>query len=294
MEWVGRASEGLPHLMHWLHGLAVLARSARPCALQKPCQVSGGTWAAPASAAAAQPIKETRVIGAVLSSSSTPRPEERRLAKDCGQGHCDCRATATALAVALNTATGSLTVGRAAGMSLGTLWMGGTLGPSSVSRIPERRMEDERESAGPGLLPGPLLLCPRLALGPLATYPPPPYGRQNADTAGRACAGLPGCHRGVTAGWDPPSGTPTLPPRAIGIQPGGPLPPGDMGRPSSNLKHLWALPSCSEPAGGGQALDRLPCSRPPCLSPSLPCAGWTAPQPAARRGRKGHAGGCCR
>lgn len=33
-------------------------------------------------------------------------------------------------------------------MSLGTLCMGGMLGPSSVSRIPERRIEGERELAG--------------------------------------------------------------------------------------------------------------------------------------------------
>lgn len=59
-----------------------------------------------------------------------------------------------ALTVVLSTVAGSLAAGSTAGMSLGTLCMGAMLGPSSVSRIPERRrkMEGEQELAGP---------CPR-------------------------------------------------------------------------------------------------------------------------------------
>lgn len=79
-------------------------------------------------------------------------------AKGLRWGQCDCRVTATALAVALSTVAESLAAGSAAGMSLGTLCMGGMLGPSNVSRIPERRTEGEQELAGP--CPGRLFPSP--------------------------------------------------------------------------------------------------------------------------------------
>lgn len=88
-------------------------------------------------------------------------------AKGLRWGQCDCRVTATALAVALSTVAESLAAGSAAGMSLGTLCMGGMLGPSSVSRIPERRRTGERERAGPcprRLFPSPTLRPSSLTL----------------------------------------------------------------------------------------------------------------------------------
>lgn len=62
------------------------------------------------------------------------------------------------------------------------------------------------------------LSSPLPTTDPPATYPLPPCGRQNADRAERACAELPVCHRGAAAGWGLQSVTPTLPPRATGIQ----------------------------------------------------------------------------
>lgn len=143
---------------------------------------------------------------------------ERGPAKGFRWGQCDCRVTITALAVALSTVAGSLAAGSAAGMSLGTLCIGGMLGPSSVSRIPERRRVEGESWLDPAR--GSCSLPPHS--GPPVTYPLPPCGRQNADRAGKACVGRPGCHRGAAAVWGPQSVTPTLPPRATGIQLRGP------------------------------------------------------------------------
>lgn len=189
---------------------------------------------------------------------------------------------------------GSLAAGIAAGISLGTLCMGGMLGPSSVSRIPERkRMKGEWELAGQLFFPSP---TPR----PPVTYPLLPCGKQNADKAGRACAGQPECHRGAAVVWGLQSVTPTLPPRATIIQLKGPgskvsgvkilLPRAEPSLGSSLplgafcgvWPKLWAAFSNSS---GGEPT-------PGNFLPSLPCAGWTAPLPAARKGRRGHGGGC--
>lgn len=64
----------------------------------------------------------------------------------------------------------------------------------------------------------PAAVLPSPCTRPPVTYPPPPCGRQNADRAGRACAGWLGCHRGAAAVWGPQSVTPARPPGATGIQ----------------------------------------------------------------------------
>lgn len=129
------ASEELTHFLHGLHSFAVLARSSRPCALQKPRQASRRCLSSYSSVAAADPIKETCHQYCPLiflrSTAGTEGP-----AKGFKWGQRDCRVTAMALAVALSTVVGSLAAGSTAGMSLGTLCMGRMLGPSSVSRIP--------------------------------------------------------------------------------------------------------------------------------------------------------------
>lgn len=86
-------------------------------------------------------------------------------------GQCDCRVAAIAFAVALTTVTGSPAAGSTAGMSLGTLCMGGTLGPSRVSKIPkgERwRMSENWLGRPPGQLIQPT--PPHRPLLPLTLY----------------------------------------------------------------------------------------------------------------------------
>lgn len=133
-----RASEELTHFLHWLQSPAVLARSSWPCAPRSPTGIE-------------EILKWLQLCGSCRPHQRDTRHQYCPLiflrftaggkgpAGDFRWGQCDCRVTATALAVALSTVVGSLAAGSAAGMSLGTLCMGGMLGPSSVSRIPERR-----------------------------------------------------------------------------------------------------------------------------------------------------------
>ena len=146
-----RASEELTHFLHWLQSPAVLARSSWPCAPRSPTGIE-------------EILKWLQLCGSCRPHQRDTRHQHCPLiflrftaggkgpARDFRWGQCDCRVTATALAVALSTVVGSLAAGSAAGMSLGTLCMGGMLGPSRVSRIPERRrMESEQGLAGPWL-----------------------------------------------------------------------------------------------------------------------------------------------
>lgn len=128
-----------------------------PCAFQKPRPVPRRCLGSKSSVVAADLIRETHVLSTVLRSPSAPE-RGSGLAKGLRQGQCDCRVTAIALAVALTTVTGNLATGSTAGMSRGTLCMGGTLGPSRVSRIPKEgrmRMSENWLGRPPGQLTQP-------------------------------------------------------------------------------------------------------------------------------------------
>lgn len=129
----GEGPEELTHILHLAADTCSPSHEFLACALQKPRLVPRRCLGSN-SLAVADPGRATSA--ALSANLLLPQSWGSGQVKDCREGQCDCRVAAMALAVALTTATGSLAAGSTAGMSLGTLCMGGMLGPSRVSRIP--------------------------------------------------------------------------------------------------------------------------------------------------------------